>query len=211
MDQEDIKLPIEARKQIIDIVANQEGSYQIPSIRERLHKKWGDDNIKWIQAKIAPGASKEEFGEYLYFCDTYGLDPLLKEAYFIKYGSKGSTIVSRDGLVKIANQHPMFNGMEGSCFYEGDILTRRDNGSILITYGPDHTKFDKSKLLGAFCNVYRKDREIATAAIANLADYDKKVNMWSSHKAAMILKCAESIALKKSFNLSGLLSSEEME
>jgi phage recombination protein Bet len=208
--EEKINLPAEEPKRIYNLESNDEGSYQIPSIQERLVKKFGKD-FEWIKSKVAPTATKDEIGEYLYICDKYGLDPLKKEAWIIKYGGKSSVIVGRDGLVKIANSHPMFNGMEGDVIYTGDILTRRENGSIKIEYGPEHTKFEKSKIEGAFCNIYRKDREIAYAAIANLKDYDKNANMWSSHKAAMILKVAESIAIKKSFNLSGLLSSEEME
>jgi hypothetical protein len=72
--------------------------------------------------------------------------------------------------------------------------------------------FDKSKLMGAYCNIFRKDRAKATAVFVSLKDYYKKgAPIWEQYINAMILKVAESMALKRAFAISGLVTREELE
>ena len=123
-----------------------------------------------IRKMVAQGSTDDEFKSFMYLCQAYNLDPLKKEIYFIKYGGKSSIITSRDGYLKIANLNAHFNGIESEVVYLGDVLTKRDDGSLLITYGPEHLGFDKSKLTGAFCNVFRKDREKATSVFVSIKD-----------------------------------------
>ncbi len=165
-----------------------------------------------IRKMVAQGATDDEFKSFIYLCQTYNLDPLKKEIYFIKYGGKSSIITSRDGYLKIANLNTQFNGIESEVVYQGDVLTKRDDGSLHIAYGPDHLIFDKSKLTGAFCNVFRKDREKATSIFVSIKDYYKKdAPIWQQYTNAMILKVAEAMALKRAFAISGLVTKEEIE
>jgi recombinational DNA repair protein RecT len=103
-----------------------------------------------IRKTAAMGATDDEFKTFMYLCNMYNLDPLKKEIYFIKYGGKSTIITSRDGYLKIANCNEHFDGIESDVVYQGDLLTKRDDGSLLITYGQEHLSFDKSKLSGAF-------------------------------------------------------------
>ena len=112
--------------------------------------------------------------------------------------------------MKVANRNPEFNGMEADAIYEGDILRRREDGSISIEYGENHFKFDRSMLKGAFCNVYRKDRDKAASMVVSMRDYDKGRDMWLVYPDAMIIKVAEAMALKRAFALTGLVTQEEM-
>jgi phage recombination protein Bet len=175
-------------------------------------KKLGQAEIDLIRKTIAPTATNEELEVFIYTCNTYGLDPLRKEIYFTKYGGKSTIITSRDGYVKIANEHPMFDGMEADVVYSGDRMERRDNGSIKMIYGDDHFNFDPAKIRGAYANVYRKDRTVPSTALVSARDYlvGSTNPMAKKFPNAMILKVAEATALKKAFSLSGLLVHEEM-
>jgi len=170
------------------------------------------DDIDHIRKMVAQTATEDEFKTFIYLCKTYNLDPLKKEIYFIKYGGKATIITSRDGYLKIANLDKNFNGLESDVVYQGDILTKREDGSLLITYGQEHLMFEKAKMTGAFCNVFRKDRTKAMTVFVSIKDYYKKeAPIWQQYTNAMILKVAEAMALKRAFAISGLVTQEELE
>ncbi len=178
----------------------------------RLKTEQQHDTSEHIRKVAALGATDDEFKTFIHLCNTYNLDPLKKEIYFIKYGGKSTIITSRDGYLKIANVHQAFDGLESDVVYQGDMLSKRDDGSLLITYGQEHLTFDKSKLTGAFCSVFRKDREKATTVFVSIKEYYKRdAPIWQQYTNAMILKVAESMALKRAFAISGLVTKEEIE
>jgi phage recombination protein Bet len=168
-------------------------------------------NLDLIKA-LNKDATPSEINQLVYLAKQYNLDPLKKEIYCLKFAGKPAAfLVSRDGFLTIANREPNFDGMESDVIYDGDVLLRRGDGSIEIKYGENHFKFQKNQIKGAFCNVYRKDRSKATSMIAPLVDYNKPNNMWSGFTSAMIMKVAESMAIKRSFALSGINSTEEVD
>lgn len=169
-----------------------------------------DAQLDLISALCPNETTDNDFNAFVYLCKQYELDPLKKEVHFSLRGGKGVTQVTRDGLLKIANRDPQFDGIGGDVVYEGDILTKRDDESMHITYGPEHLAFNASKRKGAFANVYRKDRSKATTVFVAWSDYNTGKNCWTTHPNAMILKVAESMALKRAFSLSGLTSQEEV-
>ena len=165
-----------------------------------------------LRKSIAAGATDDEFKTFMYLCKAYNLDPLKKEIYFIKYSNKSTVLTSRDGYLKIANLNENFDGIESDVVYQGDVLSKRDDGSLHIAYGPEHLVFDKSKLTGAFCSVFRKDRSKATTVFVSIKEYYKKdAPIWQQYTNAMILKVAEAMALKRAFAISGLVTKEEIE
>lgn len=170
------------------------------------------ENINLIKNTVAQGATEDELKVLLYLCKEYNLDPLKKEIYFLKYGGKSTILTSRDGYLKIANVNENFDGLESDVVYQGDKLTKKEDGSIHIEYGESHIAFDKSKLTGAFCSVFRKDRRKATTVFVSIKDYYKKgALIWEQYINAMILKVAEAMALKRAFAISGLITREEIE
>lgn len=170
------------------------------------------ENLDHIRKIAAPTATDDEFKTFMYLCKAYNLDPLKKEIYFIKYGGKSTIITSRDGYLKIANLNENFDGIESDVVYQGDQLIKRENGSLHITYGQEHLTFDKSKLTGAFCSVFRKDRQKATTVFVSIKEYYKKeAPIWQQYTNAMILKVAEAMALKRAFAISGLVTKEEID
>jgi phage recombination protein Bet len=169
-------------------------------------------DLELIKNVVAKGATEEELKTLLYLCKEYNLDPLKKEIYFLKYAGKATILTSRDGYLKIANLNENFDGIESDVVYQADKLTKQPDGSLHIEYGPDHLAFDRTKLSGAFCNVFRKDRKKSTTVFVSLKDYYKKgTAIWEQYIHAMILKVAESMALKRAFAISGLVTREEIE
>lgn len=170
------------------------------------------DDPQFLRSTVAQGATDEELKMLLYLSKEYDLDPLKKEIYLIKYGGKSTVITSRDGYLKIANTNENFDGLESDVVYQGDKLSKRDDGSLHIEYSEAHLTFDKSKLTGAFCSVFRKDRAKATTVFVSIKDYYKKgAPIWEQYINAMILKVAEAMALKRAFAISGLVTQEEIE
>lgn len=170
------------------------------------------ENIELIKNTVASDATENELKAFLYLCEEYQLDPLKKEIYFLKYGGKATVLTSRDGYLKIANRNKNFDGLESDVVYQGDKLTKKEDGSIYIEYGESHLAFDKTKLTGAFCSVFRKDRQKATTVFVSIKDYYKKgAPIWEQYVNAMILKVAEAMALKRAFAISGLVTKEEVE
>lgn len=176
------------------------------------NQKIDTQTIALIKTAVAPTATQTELQTFLYLCQEYNLDPLKKEIFFIKYNNKATILTSRDGYLKIANLNKQFDGIESDVVYTGDRLTKREDGSIHIEYSDAHLAFDKTKLTGAYCNVFRKDRKKATAVFVSLRDYYKRgAPIWEQYVNAMILKVAESMALKRAFAISGLVTKEEIE
>src|ERR1700689_4280790 len=164
-----------------------------------------------LRAIVPNGTTDSELKIFYLNCKSSGLNPFMKEILLIKSNSGSTTVTTRDGYLKIANSNPHFDGLEGDCIYEGDILARRSDGSIHITYGENHFKFDRNKLIGAFANVYRKDRSKASSVFVNMKDYNKSTKVWEQYPNSMILKVAEAMALKRAFAISGLVTQEEVE
>jgi hypothetical protein len=107
-------------------------------------------------------------------------------------------MTGNQGFHAIANSHQQYDGMEtGFVGKEGEYLP--------MTY-------PKSDFIGAWAKVYRKDRKIPLEAVAMLAEYDKQQSNWKTMKRIMIVKCAESLALRKAFpqEFNGLYTQEEM-
>jgi phage recombination protein Bet len=181
-------------------------------VKSRVKLGFLKEELDHIRKTAAFGSTDDEFKTFMYLCSMYNLDPLKKEIYFIKYGGRATIITSRDGYLKIANLHDDFDGIESDVVYQGDVLTKRDDGSLHIAYGAEHLVFDKSKLSGAYCSVFRKDRAKATTVFVSIKEYYKKeAPIWQQYTNAMILKVAEAMALKRAFAISGLVTKEEIE
>lgn len=197
---------------IVEIMHQETGEIQQIDPLEQFKERWSKIEIGLIMRNCTIGATQSELMTFLYLCAQYDLDPLKKEMYFIKGkdGSKPIMMTSRDGYLKIALRSTEFDGIEADTVYIDDKLTKRPDASFCIEYGEGHMKFDRTKLMGAFCNVFRKDMSKATSVFVSMKDYDKGANMWNKYPNAMIIKIAESQALKRAFALSGLVTEEEI-
>jgi phage recombination protein Bet len=141
--------------------------------------------IATIKATVCKGASDAQLRMFLEVCKETGLSPWLKEIYFV--AEKSIIMASRDGYLRVANEHPMFDGMR--------THVERDEKNVPIK---------------ATCSVWRKDRSHAITCEAYYSEYKKSGPVWSQYPSAMISKVAEVLALKRSFAINGVVTEEEL-
>lgn len=167
-------------------------------------------NADLVRRLCAPDSSFEEFQVFLYMCKKYGLNPLQKEIYFMKSRGKGTTVISRQGYLTIANRSPEFDGIESDVIYDGDDYGHREkDGSFFIKPGPNHFTQGPKGLRAAYCNVYRKDRSHCISAMVTYESVVKPTEPWRTNPDGMLIKCAENKALEKAFALNLDISEDE--
>ncbi len=145
---------------------------------------WDAATIKAIKETVCKGATESQFVMFMEVCRSTGLNPFLKEIYFVP--SVG-VMAARDGYLRVANQHPQFDGME--------TRVERDEKNVPIK---------------AVCTVWRKDRNHPVICEAYYSEYRKGGNVWQTYPSAMIAKVAEVLALKRSFAINGVVTEEEI-
>lgn len=167
---------------------------------------WSNEQVDTIRRTVARDANDTELKMFLHLSETYGLDPFAKEIWCIKMGGRPTIMTSRDGYLKIANRNPHFKGMRADVVYEGDSF-QKVGDEVKHVYGIQN----RGKPVGAYCFVYRDDRNYPIYVYAPFKDYYKSGGTWNTYPHAMILKVAEAQALKRAFSISGLVTQEELD
>lgn len=186
--------------------------------------------IDIIKHTVAKGATNDELAMFMHLCQTYQLDPFLKEIWFIKrakkrkdqqgnwdykrlsngeidYSDAETTIMtSRDGYLKVAQQNPSYDGLQSFAIREGDIFEiDAENFKVIHKFGAK-----RGRLIGAWAGAYHKGRK-PFFCFVDFAEYNEaKSNVWQKYPSAMIQKVAEVFALKRQFGISGLVTKEEL-
>ncbi len=140
--------------------------------------------VETLKQTVAKGATDAQFKMFVEVCKQTGLNPFLKEIWYVP--SVG-VMAGRDGYLRVANEHPQFDGME--------TYVERD---------------EKGIPLKAVCKVWRKDRGHPITCEAWYSEYRKNSNVWQTYPSAMISKVAEVLALKRSFSINGIVTEEEI-
>ena len=147
--------------------------------------KWADQEmINTLKDTVCKGATNAQFRMFAEVCKATGLSPWLREIWFVP---GVGVMAGRDGYLRVANENPMFDGME--------TKVERDA---------------QSKPVKATCSVWRKDRSHPITCEAYFNEYKKAGNVWQTYPSAMISKVAEVLALKRSFSINGVVTEEEM-
>jgi phage recombination protein Bet len=147
--------------------------------------KYTDKQVQLIHDTYAKNTTKEEFELFMYTAGKYGLDPLLKQIWCVKFKDSPAQIYAgRDGFLEIAHTRAnnQFNGFES---------------------GMKDTKT-------AYAKVYRKDMEHPFYVEVDMAEYSTNMALWKTKPNTMLKKVAESQCLRKAFSVSGIYSPEEM-
>jgi phage recombination protein Bet len=198
--------------------------------------KYTQDQIDLIKNTIAKGATDDELSMFTMLAQKYGLDPFLKEIWFIKRAKKEKTgkkdangydiwdykklpngeidytgadtliMTSRDGYLKIAQRDDNFTGIISFPVREGDIF-EIDAENYRVTH-----KFGlkRGAIIGAWCKVDHAKRK-PVIVYADFKEYnDGKSTTWKQYPSAMIVKVAETFGLKRQFGITGLVTREEM-
>jgi len=154
--------------------------------------------------------SLPEFKMFTELCKVRKLNPFLKEAYIIKYGSEpAQLVVGKDAILKRAIKHPKFNGRQQG------VIVLTDKGELLERNGT--FKLDTEKLVGAWAKVFRKDWEFPTYVTVSFDEVAQKKkdgtfnSNWAFKGATMVEKVALVRALRETFveELGGMIDEDE--
>ena len=159
---------------------------------ELIKLEFTDDQVKLIKSQIAPKATNDELALFLYQARRTGLDPLARQIYCLPIGGKMSIQTSIDGFRVVAERSGDYAGQDEPEFIEKD-----------------------GKIECAKVRVYRwkgEQRYLAAVGVAYMSEYKQNSPMWSKMPHTMLAKCAEALALRKSYpqDLSGIYTGDEM-
>lgn len=146
----------------------------------------------------------QEVGMFINLCRYQGLNPWLKEAYCIKYGSEPATVVvGKEAFLKRAESDPRFDG------FEAGVVVEKEDGTI--EYRTGTLIVDKEKIIGGWAEVYRKDRSHSYREEVSMREYSTGKSNWNTKPATMIRKVAIVQALREAFPacLGGMYTAEE--
>lgn len=157
---------------------------------------------KLIRDTFASGASDQEFAALMAVAERRGLDPFLRQVYFVKRWDSQKRCevwavqVSIDGLRGIAQRTGLYDGQDEPEF-EYDAK--------------GHVKSCRAK-------VWRKDWSRPSVVTAHWSEYAQTKKdggytaFWAGKPHIMLAKCAEALALRKAFpeDTAGIYIPEEM-
>ena len=149
--------------------------------------QYNPQQVQLIRDMCAKDCTDNEFLLLMQLAKTYQLDPFAKQIWAVKYGNNPAAIFcGRDGFLAIAHRSGKFDGMESGTRKDGDDLV-------------------------GWCRVYRKDMSRPFEVEVSLSEYSTGKNLWLTKPKTMIVKVAESHALRRAFGISGLYAPEEID
>lgn len=170
---------------------------------EKRELDFSSEEIQLIKETVAKGTTDVEFRFFLELAKRYDLDPFKKQIWCVKYGNSPATIFTgRDGFLHIAHKSGLLKGFETYA-----LMRDPKTGEVKeVDVCPD-----PRLLIGAKCYVYRKDWERPVIQSVLLREYNTGKSNWAKMPETMIKKVAESMALRKAFDVSGLYAPEEFD
>ena len=165
------------------------------------------NQIELAARTVAKGATPAELAFFLNTCNSVGLNPLNKEVWFYKDRLNNVIIFTgRDGYLRKAQESNYFLGVQSSVVYQKDsVMLNPNKGEVEHTYDP--TK-DRGVIIGAWARVKRK-AGLMTLVYVDFKRYNKGNSIWNKYPDEMIVKVAETNALRKSFGISGVQSEHD--
>jgi phage recombination protein Bet len=163
-----------------------------------------------IKQYICPTATDAEAYNFLQLCVHRDLNPFLKEAYLIKYGTMPATmVVGKDAFTKKAEESGKLDG------FEAGIIVKSNDGKIDRRIGV--VQFEGDTLIGGWAKIFRKDMKYPFVCEVPLSEYmkfkdGKPQSSWAIMPGTMIRKVALVQALREAFTkeLGGCYDAVEM-
>lgn len=160
-----------------------------------------------VRNLICPNADQKEVSLFLQLCKSQRLNPFVKDAYLVKYGSNPAQMITN---YQVFNRRACKNENYGGI--ENGVTVLR-NGEIVHKDGSAVYKAAGETLLGGWAKVYFKDNRKPAYAEVALDDYSTGKSNWSKMPGVMIEKCAKAAAWRLAFpdDFQGMYVSEEMQ
>lgn len=149
-----------------------------------------DEFVRTIKATCGlTKATNEEFLAFLIVAHEHDLNPLAHEIYaFPKQGGGIQVVASIDGWLKIANRHPMHDGIE--------VKEHFGTGGDLIA---------------VTCRIWRKDRKVPIVATEYFKENKRDTGPWKTMPSRMLTHRAKAQAIRTAYGLSGIMDQDEYE
>jgi len=171
-----------------------EVKYEVDGIEIKLTPSIVQNYIVGSDSKI----TMQEFKFFTELCKARKLNPFLKEAYCIKYGSAPAQIVvGKDVFVKRAAKNPRYNGKETG------IIVLGEDGNTIERKGC--FSLPNEIIVGGWARVHVKDREFPEYMSVSLSEVVGKKrdgtfnSNWQTKPATMVEKVAKVRALREAF------------
>lgn len=156
-----------------------------------------------VRNVLCPSANDKEISMFLELCRAQNLNPFIKDAYLVKYGSNPATIITgKEVFTKRAAKNKNYKGFEaGITVQRGNSIERREGSAV----------FDGEKLLGGWARVHVDGKHPFFDEVA-FSEYSSGKSNWATKPGTMIRKVALVHALREAFpdDFQGLYSAEEM-
>ena len=148
----------------------------------------------------------QEVTMFLSLCKFQHLNPFLREAYLIKYGTSPATVVvGKDVLLKRAMRSDKFGGLSAGVIVvnAANEIEEREGTFVL----PDET------LVGGWAKVIIKNYDVPFYASVSMKEYSTGKSNWLTKPGTMIRKVALAQALREAFpeEMSALYDASEMD
>ena len=165
---------------------------------------------QYLVSGDADKVTDQEVTMFLNLCQYQGLNPFLREAYLIKFGSSPATIVvGKEVFTKRAS------GIELCKGWEAGVIVKSGKG---LEYRAGSMVLEDETLVGGWAKVHRSNWDQPIEITASLKEYIRYKNdgapnrQWASMPATMIRKVALVQALREAFpdRFQGMYSQEEM-
>lgn len=206
------------------------------SVAKRARQEFDTEQVQLIRDTVAKDATLPELHLFLELAARYQLDPFAGQIWCAKMGGENasggrmSIMVGRDGFLTIANRHDDFEGMDGDVVRANDdfrvelkdgkrvvhhsYTTTTETAASFEGDGQVEADDGRGPIIGAWATVERRGRK-PTYFFARWDEYvprseaKRTKTPWGVQESAMILKCAQSTALRLAFNITGLVGAEE--
>lgn len=190
---------------------------QLPSSRT-IEYKVGEETVKLsptiVRNYLVNGdgnVTDQEVAMFVNLCKYQRLNPLIRDAYLIKYGDQPATIVtSKDAVMKRAMRNPKYAG------HQAGIIVMTRGGELDYRVGA--YKLPGETIIGGWAKTYVKGYEVPIEVAVSFDEYagrkrDGSLNStWAGKPGVMIRKVALTTSLREAFpeDLQGMYAPEEM-
>lgn len=165
---------------------------------------------KYLVSGDASNVTVQEIVMFMNLCKFQHLNPFLREAYLIKYGSQPATlVVGKAAFEKRAFRCERYKG------FEAGVMVIDNNGSLEKRTGT--LVLPNEELVGGWAEIYVDGFQLPVTSVVSFSEYagrkkDGSLNaQWASKPATMIRKVAKVQALREAFpeDFAGMYTAEE--
>jgi len=191
---------------------NQVQTYSAPPPAQQQDGWMNDDQKKVIRKQFfPPDATVEDMKYCMQVAESFNLNPILKQIYFVprkakingQWSNKIEPMAGHASFLTLAHRSGKFGGLETTL-------------NIQSTPKFENGKWEDDRDLVATCKVWRTDSQQPFIVEVAYSEYVQKTKdgvptkFWKEKPKTMLKKVAESQALRKAFDITGLYSKEEM-